>query len=56
MRQNIGLSLKKLLAKKWASLASDDAYVRKNKAAQYAIGKGYEAELVWQTLADLDTQ
>lgn len=45
--------LKKLLLKKWNSMDTTDNYIRKNKAAQYAIGKGYEAELVWQKLADL---
>ena len=42
--------LSDILHKKLASLQEDDDFVRKHKAARYAIGKGFEGELVWQVL------
>jgi regulatory protein len=43
-------TLRKLLEKKWNSLMEDSAFQRKAKTAQYAIGKGYESELIWEIL------
>ena len=40
-------ALKALLTKKMASLQEPNLLKKKYKAAQFAIGKGYEAELVW---------
>ncbi len=61
--QNAGLSeiedseylsrVEHLLEKKLNSLKEEDTWVKKNKAARYLIGKGYESELVWNTLNDL---
>lgn len=44
---NYKKTLKALLAKKMAALSEPNLLKKKYKAAQYAIGKGYEAELVW---------
>lgn len=44
--------LKNLVDQKWKSLKGEDAYVRKNKTARYAIGKGFEPELVWQAIGE----
>jgi len=43
-------TLQRIIAKKFESLASTEqnALLLKQKVAQYAIGKGYESELVWQ--------
>ena len=61
--QNVGLSeigdseylsrVEHLLEKKLNSLKEEDTWVKKNKAARYLIGKGYESELVWNILNDL---
>ncbi len=40
-------TLKALLTKKMAALREPNPLKKKHKAAQFAIGKGYEAELVW---------
>lgn len=44
--------LKNLTDQKWKSLEGEDAYVRKHKTARYAIGKGFEPELVWQAIGE----
>ncbi|PGH38612.1 MAG: RecX family transcriptional regulator [Candidatus Nephrothrix sp. EaCA] len=45
-------TLKTLLIKKMSLLAKNEA--QKHKAAQFAIGKGYEPELVWETMRELE--
>ncbi|WKN45747.1 regulatory protein RecX [Tunicatimonas pelagia] len=47
-------TLKALIQKKWNSLEGEDAYARKHKTARFVQGKGYESELVWRLLADLE--
>lgn len=42
--------LSDLIHKKLNSLQEDDDFARKHKAARYAIGKGFEGELVWEIL------
>lgn len=42
--------LTELLTKKASSLRENDAYKRKYKLTQYALGKGYEPELVYEIL------
>ncbi len=44
---NYKKTLKALLTKKMAALQEPNPLKKKYKAAQFAIGKGYEAELVW---------
>ncbi|MCU0418531.1 MAG: RecX family transcriptional regulator [Cyclobacteriaceae bacterium] len=46
-------TLRTLLAKKLKSTPAPSPYARKNKVARYAIGKGYEPELVWRILQEL---
>ncbi len=46
-------SLLKLLRKKAATLDHTDFLVRKDKLARYAIGKGYESDLVWKTVEEI---
>lgn len=41
-----------LLTKKLHQLEEDNFFVKKDKAAKYAIQKGFEPELVWQVLKD----
>lgn len=44
-------TLKKLLQKKRAELRGEkDAFQKKGKLANYLIGKGYEADKVWETV------
>lgn len=43
-------ALKNLLDKKSKSLKEKDPLIKKNKLARYLLGKGYEAELVWEKL------
>jgi regulatory protein len=43
-----------LLEKKAHSLRGEQPIVRKQKLARFAIGKGYETELVWRILANIE--
>jgi regulatory protein len=40
--------LEKLMIKKLASIHEADLFKRKQKLARFALGKGYEADLVWE--------
>ena len=42
-----------LLKKKSALVSESDPFKKKNKIARFAIGKGYEPELVWELIKDL---
>ena len=44
--------LYQLVEKKLATLEGQSPLVQKNKAAQYAVRKGYEMELVWKVVED----
>jgi regulatory protein len=47
-------TLKELLVKKKASLKKDEDPLKvKQKILRYALGKGYESELVWNTLKEI---
>ena len=46
-------TLHELMSRKWASLATDELYTRKNKTVRYVLGKGYEADLAWKIVEDL---
>lgn len=43
-------TLEDLLEKKYGMLAGQNEFVRKEKAAEFAIRKGFEPDLVWQIL------
>jgi regulatory protein len=43
-------TLKSLIEKRESKEIEKNVYKRKHKIARYLIGKGYEAELVWDTL------
>lgn len=45
--------LKKIIDKKAKSINEKNEYKRKNKIAAYAIGKGFEGELVWEVMKNL---
>ena len=47
-------TLERLLEQKLAAGRALDPFVRKHRAARFAIGKGYEPELVWQILGGSD--
>ena len=46
-------TLLSLIKKKLNQIEDDNVYKKKNKAARFVIGKGYEPELVWQIVNDL---
>ena len=46
-------TLKSLLKKKFGRPEKTGVFNRRNKAAKYAIGKGYEPELVWRMLKEM---
>jgi regulatory protein len=46
-------TLLSLLKKKSALVSEADPFKKKNKIARFAIGKGYEPELVWEVIKDL---
>ncbi len=43
-------TLSVLIEKKWAETKDTNTYQKKSKVAKYAIGKGFEQELVWDIL------
>ncbi|MEQ9437760.1 MAG: regulatory protein RecX [Cyclobacteriaceae bacterium] len=45
-------TLQALIQKKWDALEGEEPYARKHKTARYALGKGYESELVWQVIGE----
>lgn len=45
-------TLKDLLDKKAASLKEPDRWKRRQKLARFAVGKGYELELIWRVLGE----
>lgn len=46
-------TLKTLLRKKSAAIQETNLFKKRDKIARYAIGKGYEPELVWEYVRDL---
>ena len=42
------------LKKKAAIVQVDDDFVRRDKIARYAIQKGFEPELVWRWIKEID--
>lgn len=46
-------TLKALLKKKAALIPETNPFKKRDKIARYAIGKGYEPELVWEYVRDL---
>lgn len=47
-------TLQKIIEEKEHSIKESNSYKKKNKIAQYAISRGYEAELVWEILNDIE--
>jgi regulatory protein len=45
-------SLFSLIKKKSSQVMDENIFTRKNKIARFVIGKGYEPELVWETVND----
>ncbi|HZY79147.1 MAG TPA: regulatory protein RecX [Cyclobacteriaceae bacterium] len=43
-------TLQQLLEKKEGLLEEPDAFAKRNKLAKFAIGRGYEPDLVWQMI------
>lgn len=49
-------TLRSLLSKKLSAQKEPNVFKARQKAATYAIGKGYEPELVWELLRDLTSE
>jgi len=49
-------TLDKLLRKKAALLTDDAPIVKRDKLARYAISKGYESDLVWKLIDDIEAR
>ncbi|MEQ9591722.1 MAG: regulatory protein RecX [Cyclobacteriaceae bacterium] len=47
------VALKQILTKKKEQLADMNDFEMRNKLARYAIGKGFEPDLVWQLVKDI---
>lgn len=45
--------LLQLLDKKNKTLKDEDVFIKKNKLAQYLIGKGFEPQLVWESINNI---
>jgi len=43
-----------LCTRKWQSLEGEPNYQRKNKTARYLMGKGYETDLVWKVVGEME--
>jgi regulatory protein len=43
-------TLQEIAREKYDSIKETNPLVKKNKTAQYLVGRGYEADLVWDTL------
>lgn len=52
-REDYVCTLKALLKKKGKEVTDSNLFKKRNKMARFAIGKGYEPELVWETIKDL---
>lgn len=46
-------TLQQLLEKKNELISEPDAFVKKDKLAKFAIGRGYEPDLVWKTIKSM---
>ncbi len=46
-------TLNGLIERKYSQVSADNDFVRRDKLARYAIQKGYEPDLVWQTIREL---
>jgi regulatory protein len=46
-------TVKSIIVKKLAAIKDTDPYIKSHKAAQHAIGKGYEPDMVWSILKSL---
>ncbi|MEM8909336.1 MAG: regulatory protein RecX [Bacteroidota bacterium] len=46
--------LRELAKRKWTKLSSEETRKRKQKTANYLANKGFEAGLIWKTIALLD--
>ena len=42
-----------LIKKKWEESTGENIFKRKNKVAQFLMGKGYEPDLIWEALNEL---
>lgn len=47
-------TLKEVLEKRASQIAETDDFTRKGKLAQYAMSRGFEADLIWQILGKID--
>jgi regulatory protein len=45
--------LRTIIQKKWSQTDDANIFSRKDKTARFAIGKGYEPELVWAVLKEM---
>lgn len=44
------MTLEYLKTKKYKEVVAENNFIKKQKTANYLIGKGYESELVWETI------
>ncbi|MBI1226179.1 MAG: RecX family transcriptional regulator [Bacteroidetes bacterium] len=47
-------TLKEVLEKRASQIAELDDFARKGKLAQYAMSRGFESDIVWELLRDMD--
>ena len=47
--------IKSLVIKKWEALEGSEPYIRKNKVAQSVMRKGYEPNIVWEMINDMES-
>jgi len=46
-------TLRELLSRKARETTDADLFVKRQKVARFAIGKGYEPDMVWEILKDM---
>lgn len=53
-QQDYQKTLKSIIHKKWESVNDPSAFKKKDKTARYAISRGYEPEMVWGILKEME--
>lgn len=47
-------TLHSLLRKKWASLSLNDLYKKKSKVVNYGLSKGFEPNVIWEIIREIE--
>jgi len=48
-------TIQSLVEKKWRSLKESNMYIKKQKTVRYLLQKGFEADLVWEVVNEMES-